>query len=93
MTWLVVYDISDDDVRTRVAKVCERFGDRVQEAVFECRLDRPGLDRLKAALPAALGRPESGQIRVYRVCADCMTRAFGYGTVSPSPGSEPVTFV
>ena len=36
---VVAYDIPDDRRRTRVAKVLEDYGDRVQYSVFEMNLD------------------------------------------------------
>ena len=40
MFYLVTYDITDDQRRTKVAKILEDFGDRVQYSVFEMILDR-----------------------------------------------------
>lgn len=39
MLTLVAYDICDAKRLSRVAKVCEDYGVRVQYSVFECRLD------------------------------------------------------
>ena len=39
MLTLVAYDIAEQKRLSRVAKVCENFGVRVQYSVFECRLD------------------------------------------------------
>ena len=39
MLTLLAYDISDQKRLSRVARVCEDFGVRVQYSVFECRLD------------------------------------------------------
>ena len=47
---LVCYDISVDKRRSRVAKVCESYGTRVQFSVFECPLDETRLAQMKAAL-------------------------------------------
>ncbi|MEZ0296523.1 MAG: CRISPR-associated endonuclease Cas2 [Candidatus Methylacidiphilales bacterium] len=38
--YLAVYDISDDRERTRLAKVLEAFGIRIQKSAFELRLTR-----------------------------------------------------
>lgn len=35
---MITYDISDDRIRYRVAKILENHGSRVQYSVFECRL-------------------------------------------------------
>ena len=92
MTWLVVYDIGDDGIRGRVAKLCERYGERVQESVFECRLDVPGVARLKKELPLALGAPTAGNIRLYRVCQNCLDESFGFGNLR-SAGRGPYLIV
>jgi CRISPR-associated protein Cas2 len=41
MLTLVAYDISDQKRLSRVARVCEDFGVRVQYSLFECRLEEP----------------------------------------------------
>lgn len=44
--YVAVFDLSDDRERTRVAKLLEGVGMRVQKSVFECRLTRSGRQRL-----------------------------------------------
>jgi CRISPR-associated protein Cas2 len=83
MTHIVVYDIKDDRVRGHVASVLEGYGQRVQESVFECRLQDGELDGLVSRLQGELKRPESGQIRVYHVCGSCMRASFGIGGIKP----------
>ena len=39
MLTLVAYDIADPKRLSRVAKICEDYGVRVQYSVFECRLE------------------------------------------------------
>lgn len=39
MFYLVSYDIPETRRRTKLAKILEDFGDRVQYSVFECILD------------------------------------------------------
>lgn len=51
----MTYDISTVDIEgerrlARVAAVCERYGQRVQYSVFECRLDEILLERLVSEL-------------------------------------------
>ena len=41
MLTLVAYDIMEPKRLSRVAKVCEDYGVRVQYSVFECRLEEP----------------------------------------------------
>lgn len=51
MDILITYDIADTDGAggarlKRVAEVCERYGERVQFSVFECRLSPARLARM-----------------------------------------------
>jgi len=39
MLTLVAYDIADHKRLSKVAKICEDYGVRVQYSVFECRLE------------------------------------------------------
>jgi CRISPR-associated protein Cas2 len=55
---LVCYDISADKRRSRVAKVCESYGTRVQFSVFECPLDETRFAGLRAALEEEINRDE-----------------------------------
>jgi CRISPR-associated protein Cas2 len=48
--WLICYDISDDKRRTRIYRVLEGFGLRLQYSVWRCLLDRRGRIELEAAL-------------------------------------------
>jgi CRISPR-associated protein Cas2 len=72
VTHLVVYDIEDDRVRGRVATLLEGYGRRVQESVFECRLEVRELEELTGRLQRELHSPENGEIRLYRLCRDCL---------------------
>jgi CRISPR-associated protein Cas2 len=38
--FILCYDISDDKSRNKLAKICEKFGIRVQYSVFEFRLKK-----------------------------------------------------
>lgn len=48
--WLATYDISDDRVRDRVARVLGQYGRRVQESVFVLSLEPEQLPELRLAL-------------------------------------------
>lgn len=36
--YVISYDISNDKIRTKIAKELENYGRRVQFSVFECRI-------------------------------------------------------
>lgn len=63
--YAVVYDIASDRERSKVDKLLQGFGFRVQKSVFECRLDR----RSKAELIRRLEglSIKTGFIKVYRL--------------------------
>jgi hypothetical protein len=46
-------------------------------------LDERALKQLTARLQRTLASPERGEIRVYRVCANCIEASFGLGRVTP----------
>jgi CRISPR-associated protein Cas2 len=65
---LVIYDISDDAKRTKVADVCLDYGlDRIQYSAFVGRLSATHQDELALKLKKTLGR-KVGQIRLYPLC-------------------------
>ena len=81
MTHIVVYDLEDDRTRGRIATILEGYGRRVQESVFECRLEPRELKELTSRLKKELQRTGNGEIRIYRVCRDCMGASFGIGQI------------
>jgi CRISPR-associated protein Cas2 len=83
MIYLVVYDIEDDRIRNRVASLLEGYGERRQQSVFECRLDSAALEELTRRLQGVLKKPENGEIRVYRICGNCLEASFGMGKMEP----------
>ncbi len=69
MVVLVTYDVSTVDAAGRkrlrkVAKVCEDFGQRVQNSVFECLVDPADWTVLRAKL-MKLYDPEKDSLRFY----------------------------
>ena len=62
---LVVYDISDDDIRLRVSKACKRFGlARIQKSTFLGYLTSMQRKELAAVLRRILG-DEDGNIQIF----------------------------
>lgn len=70
---LVVYDISNDRRRTRLHNVLLDFGTPVQYSVFECSLDKEGLERMKKRVMRVI-RPRADRVRFYYLCAKCLGR-------------------
>ncbi|MFO7170872.1 MAG: CRISPR-associated endonuclease Cas2 [Chloroflexota bacterium] len=71
MEMLVTYDVNTETAEgrrrlRRVAKVCERFGQRVQRSVFECIVDSAQLTLLIEALEREIDK-EQDSLRIYRL--------------------------
>ncbi len=68
MRCLVLYDIPDDRIRTRIAEVCKDFGlDRIQYSAFAGELSRTHQKQLFSRLRRTLGRAE-GRIWLVPLC-------------------------
>jgi len=66
---LVVYDISDDSTRTKVADICGDYGlDRIQYSVFQGELQRVHQEELMDRIQKRLSK-RPGKISLYQVCA------------------------
>ena len=71
MMVVIAYDVdttnADGAKRLRkVARLCEQYGIRVQNSVFEVLVDAAQMATLKAKL-AKVFRPETDSIRIYRL--------------------------
>ena len=52
MIYIIAYDIADNKRRLRVAKTLESWGYRIQESVFQLRLDTATLACVLGSLPS-----------------------------------------
>lgn len=86
MLYVVCYDISNDGVRERMAKLLLAFGSRIQESVFECPLNTPLYERMMVELQR-VPLEASDRVRVYRMCEPCVERIQIYdeGEVTQEP--------
>ncbi|MBS7612286.1 CRISPR-associated endonuclease Cas2 [Candidatus Bathyarchaeota archaeon] len=68
MQTLVVYDISDDDIRLKVSDACKRFGlTRIQRSTFMGYLTSMQRKELTAILRRVLDDAD-GNIQVFVIC-------------------------
>ena len=68
MQTLVVYDISDDDIRLKVSDACKRFGlARIQRSTFLGYLTSMQRKELTAVLRRILGDAD-GNIQIFVIC-------------------------
>ena len=82
MLVVICYDIPNNNRRTKVGKMLEGFGSRVQKSVFECDLTARQFDRLKARLNRLI-KPEEDNLRYYTLCAQCVPRIHLVGAGPP----------
>jgi CRISPR-associated protein Cas2 len=74
MDIVVAYDINTETRAgerrlARVAAICERYGERAQYSVFECRLNDVRLARLVAELRDEIN-PRADSIHIYQLAGD-----------------------
>ncbi len=67
--YLVCYDIGDDKLRSRAARLLKTVGRRVQDSVFEVYAPRRMALSLLERLSAYLG--EEDEVAFYRICKSC----------------------
>lgn len=65
MVTLVIYDIVDDRIRTRISEKCKDYGlERIQYSAFTGEISRNRREELFMKLKKILGSKE-GKIRIY----------------------------
>jgi CRISPR-associated protein Cas2 len=81
---LICYDIPDDLVRARLAKLLLRFGKRVQESVFEIACATETQERkLSAEMQKLLGKGMN--VRCYRLSAEMLRLSSSFDKDPPRP--------
>ena len=75
--YIVAYDIANNRRRLRVAIILESWGYRIQESVFQLRLDTDSLARVRHLLTSAITDAEDviHIYPIYPICASCADRA------------------
>lgn len=81
---IVTYDVSTSDVGgrrrlRRIAKTCLDYGQRVQNSVFECKVDPAQLTALRAKLLDIMDLSDDS-LRVYHLGSNWQQRVEHYGT-------------
>ena len=74
MIYIIAYDIADNRRRLKVVKILESWGYRIQESVFQLRLDTATLARVRHLLSRTIKDAED-VIHIYPICATCADRA------------------
>ncbi|HCS92887.1 MAG: CRISPR-associated endonuclease Cas2 [Thiohalocapsa sp. PB-PSB1] len=83
MLVIVTYDVSTVTAAgqkrlRRVAKVCERYGQRVQKSVFECQVGDMEFEELERELLDEID-PDTDNLRFYRLTEQQRLRIKQYG--------------
>ncbi|AUB82873.1 CRISPR-associated endonuclease Cas2 [Candidatus Thiodictyon syntrophicum] len=83
MLVIATYDVSTESREgrrrlRRAAKVCLRFGQRVQKSVFECQVDQMQFEELERDLLAEIDLAEDN-LRFYRLTEPHELRVKQYG--------------
>lgn len=83
MLIIVTYDVSTETAAgrkrlRRVAKICERVGQRVQKSVFECSVDEMHFEQLERVLLAEIDVTQDN-LRFYRITEPVEVRVKQHG--------------
>lgn len=70
MIYIIAYDIADNKRRLRVTKTLESWDYRIQESVFQLRLDTATLARVRSRLAALISETDD-VIHIYPICSSC----------------------
>ena len=87
MQYWVCYDIADDRRRQRLSDVLLDFGTRVEESVFQCRLEAPLAEEMLARVRRAI-EEHTDKVHVLALCDACGSRITTYGIAEQAPDAE-----
>ena len=83
-TWLVIYDIRNEKRLRRIAKIMERYGERVQKSVFETYCEEATIERMRKEARAVLDKDDS--LIILPLCAKCWQQKRQYGVKTEGIG-------
>lgn len=94
MLIIVTYDVSTETAGgrkrlRRVAKLCERMGQRVQQSVFEFQVDQMQYEQLERDLVAEIDELEDS-LRFYRITEPVDLRVKQYGNFKSTDFEKPL---
>jgi CRISPR-associated protein Cas2 len=90
--WVIAYDIPDDRRRTKLAKILEGFGDRMQWSVFEILATGDDFLDLCRKITAVI-EPQEDAVRLYPLCNACCPKIRDLGLVKREPFDEPEVII
>lgn len=71
MIYVVSYDIADDKMRRKLAKLLEGYGVRIQYSVFECQLTEKRFQKMYREIFQLTEKECEGSVRFYTLCKNC----------------------
>jgi CRISPR-associated protein Cas2 len=80
MLTIVAYDISEPKRLTRIARICEDYGVRVQYSIFECRLEEREFEEFWLKLLCEIEEDED-RLVAYKIDARCAKETQTAGTM------------
>ena len=85
MLILISYDIIENKKRTKIMKILEEYGKRVQKSVFECDVDEKERLDIYSRLNVIMmkNKEEADSLRFYMICEKCLakTKIIGAGKI------------
>jgi CRISPR-associated protein Cas2 len=84
--YVLVYDVVNDRRRNKLHRTLKDYGTAVQRSVFEFDLNAAEVQKMMKRVEALIS-PDEDTVRLYRLCAACLTetRIFGEGVLSLDP--------
>lgn len=73
---LITYDIIDNKKRTKLAKMLQGYGTRVQKSAFEAWLTKAQYNKLVGEVPPYCDKDDS--IRIYKIIGKGQVKSWGY---------------
>ncbi|MBK8189924.1 MAG: CRISPR-associated endonuclease Cas2 [Vampirovibrionales bacterium] len=94
MLVIITYDVSTESPEgrrrlRRVAKLCERTGQRVQKSVFECQVSQMQLEALEAKLVDTIDHAQDS-LRIYRLSEPVELHVKEHGNVRAINFEDPL---
>ncbi len=76
--YIICYDIEKDKSRTKLAKIMEQYGKRVNYSVFECMLTDAQHRYILGAIQKIIN-PKTDKIKIYLMCQSCFVGSIELG--------------
>lgn len=79
MRYIICYDISEQKIRTKVAKYLESFAHRMQYSVFGCESSEKTMESVRKELLQLTADAENPLLFIAPMCRACIEKAWMVG--------------